>query len=161
MAAPSAMKVFANNLDIWNTATIAGASPKMALLTSTAGFAPALVSEMRPETGAASVGGGVASFAYTLASSSAIVSAQGEAPDLASGRLLDPTPAAVETSGGVAALVASIGSATGPVVYAGFAPGINQGLPPPSLGIYEASMRMENRELIIPAETREAMLPIS
>lgn len=32
MAAPSAMKVFANNLDIWNTATIAGSSPKMALL---------------------------------------------------------------------------------------------------------------------------------
>lgn len=36
MAAPSAMKVFANNLDIWNSATISGSSPKMALLTSTA-----------------------------------------------------------------------------------------------------------------------------
>lgn len=46
MAAPSAMKVFANNLDIWNSATIVGSTVKMSLHTS-----PAAIETHHSETG--------------------------------------------------------------------------------------------------------------
>lgn len=68
--------------------------------------------------------------------------------------LANPTPAIVKGMS-----VTGLGIHLGTVVVS--VPGLGQGLPPPSAGIYEAKMSAEERAPSLVAESRELVLPIT